>query len=461
MRLAPSVLAAALLTAAWAPGQSAPLSLGEVLNSAERSYPVLLIAIQQRVEAEGKALSALGAFDTKLSLQSEMNQFGFYKNRVNGGKVSQPLRDFGGEVFGGYERGQGNFGPWEEDLLTLNRGEWSGGVRLPLFRDREIDERRTDLLLAELGIELADASIRQQRLKLLESAAKSYWEWVSAGQKLAITEALLKIAQDRNDQVRELVDAGQAAAIEITDNRRAVLERQSAVVSAERTLQNAAFALSLFFRDDAGDPVVVDRVRLPDFPEPTGLTPQQLEEDLERALEIRPEVEGTLVELRRNQASIDLARNQLLPQVDVTAQFGRDTGDGSITKRGSELAGGISFELPFQRRKAKGEVALQQAKNAQLAQKLRLNRDKIAFELRDAASALELALQRLELARAEADTSQQLAEAERERFELGDSTLFIVNLREIAAASARMKVVSAIAECHKARAVYLAAAAAF
>ena len=77
---------------------------------------------------------------------------------------------------------------------------------------------------------------------------------------------------------------------------------------------------------------------------------------------------------------------------------------------------------------------LYRAKLEQLRQKLRFARDRVTVEVRDAVSALSFSLQRLELARAESEVAQRLAEAERERFELGDSTVFMVNLRELSAA---------------------------
>ena len=438
-----------------------PLSLDEVLRSAESSYPLLLAAIEERAIAQGKQLSAQGAFDTKLSIGTDVNELGYYTNRSGGAKIEQPLADWGGEVFGGYKRGQGEFGPWEQDLLTLSRGEWSAGVRLPLLRNRETDERRTDLLLARLSVELADASIEKQRLKLLEEASKSYWDWVAAGAKLEVAEALLELAEARIAQVEEAAAAGEIAEIEIADNQRAVLERRSAVVSASRELQNTAFELSLFLRDGQGQPVVAGRERLPDFPEPEAVPAAQLSLDVAEALDRRPEVAGTLVELSQNGAELGLARNQLLPEIDFTVKYGRDSGAGSITKRGSEVMAGVTLTSPFQRRKAKGAVAMQQAKREQLGQKLRFARNRIEVEVRDAHSALEAALERLSLARQEQEVAQRLAEAERERFELGDSTLFVVNLRELSAAGARLKVASALADCHKARAIYRAAAAAF
>ncbi len=445
---------AALLAISALPAAAATLSLEEVLRSAETSFPLLLATIQERAMAEGKALSAEGAFDTKLSAKSQSNQFGYYRNRVNGAEITQPLRELGAEVFAGYKRGQGNFGPWEQDLLTLSRGEWSAGLRLPLFRNRETDEQRTQLLLARLSIELADASIEKRRLKLLEAASKSYWDWVSAGHKLAIAEDLLKIAEERNDQIQESADAGEIAAIEVVDNQRAVLERRSAVVAAERDFRAAQLELSLFYRDDGGQPKVAQREWVPEFPAPKMIPEDRREADLAQALIRRPEAASTLVEMQQANAGLRLARNRLLPEVDVTARYGRDDGMGSITKRGDEFVAELTIKTPFQRRKAKGEAAIGRAKLGQLEQELRFVRDRIQVEVRSALATLDAAFERLELAQAEMAVARQLADAERERFGLGDSTLFVVNLRELSAAGARLKVVSAIADCHKSIAVY-------
>ncbi|MCB1020441.1 MAG: TolC family protein [Acidobacteria bacterium] len=455
------LMAAAAAVASYAQMPRGPLLLEDILSATEASYPALLAAIQERAMAEGKALSAEGAFDTKLTAKAGTNQLGYYKNRTAGAQVEQPLADWGGELFGGYKRGQGNFGPWEQDVWTLSGGELSGGIRLPLFRDRETDVRRTDLLTARLGVDLAGASVEKQRLKMLETASKVYWDWVSAARKLQVAEALLELAEARIRQVEEQVELGSIAAIEIADNKRAVLERRAAVVSAGRELQNATLELSMFYRDGAGEPQMAHREQAPEFPEPRMIETHTLSTDLTSAIERRPEIVATLVEVDQSSAALRLAQNQLLPSVDFEAKYGQDSGVGSITKRGPELIAGIKVTTPFQRRKSKGQIALAEAKLAQLGQKLRFAQNRIEVEVRDAASALDAAVQRLELARAELEVAQLLAEAERERFDLGDSTLFVVNLREIATAGARLKVVSSLADCHKAVASYRAAIAGF
>lgn len=447
------VLLVLALPAAAAP----PLLLDEVVESVNEHYPLLVAVRQERSIAEGAMLSAEGAFDLKLKSSGKGNQFGFYKNRSAGVGLEQPLRSLGAEVFGGYKRGRGNFGSWEEDRLTLSTGEWSGGVRLPLLRDRSIDRPRADLSIAESGLDVADAEIAKQRIYIYKAAAVAYWNWVKAGRHLELAAELLDLADQRIEQVQETIDAGLAAPIEMTENRRALLARRSQLVQATRALQVATIDLSLFLRDDSGVTVMVSSDRLPGFPEPSTAHVSSLESDLAEASRRRPEVRALEAKRRQMAVEFKLADNQLAPSVDLVASYGRDFGDGSITKFGNELKVGVDFELPFQRRKAKGKVAVQSAKLTQIAAHLDFARDSIGAEVRDAHSALEAAFEIVNLAREEYGLARQLASAERERFDLGDSTLFVVNLRELAAFDAQAKEASALASYYGALAGYRAA----
>ncbi len=99
--------------------------------------------------------------------------------------------------------------------------------------------------------------------------------------------------------------------------------------------------------------------------------------------------------------------------------------------------------MPFQFREARGGIRQSRAYLAGLRADAQLARDRVAAEVQDAHSALTAAQERAELARQSADAAEAVAEAERRRFELGATQLFIVNLREQSAASARASQVSA------------------
>ncbi len=448
-----------LLLALSAAGAAQELTLNEVFASVDRAYPLLARAMQERALAEAGLLEAQGGFDTRLKSKADTKNLGFYRFRDLDGYIEQPTQLWGAEFYGGYQRGQGNFATWDSNRLTLDRGEFRGGMRLPLFRDREIDERRANLRSAGIGLEVADQFIDGQRLAIYQMAARSYWEWVASGRLRSVAIDVLNLATERIDNLRETIDAGMLAPIELTDNQRAILQRQSALVSAERLLENKSIELSLFLRDPAGNPVLPGADRLPDFPEPVELDEDRLFRDMERAVTQRPEVRELLARRRQLDVGRELFDNQTQPQVDLLTEYSRDFGDGLISKRGSELRAAVLFDLPLQRRRAFGRLAAQDARINALSAELRFVRDRVTADVQDAASAVRAAYDRLQFVRGELEVAQELEVAERERFDLGDSTLFLVNLREIATVDAAQGVVQALVDYHRAFVAYRAATA--
>jgi hypothetical protein len=77
--------------------------------------------------------------------------------------------------------------------------------------------------------------------------------------------------------------------------------------------------------------------------------------------------------------------------------------------------------------------------------------------VRDAASAVSATARRAEAAGRERAIAERLALAEAERLRLGEGSLFLVNLREQAAAEAAVREADALGEHQRARAQYEAA----
>lgn len=246
----------------------------------------------------------------------------------------------------------------------------------------------------------------------------------------------------------------------MTDNLRAILQRRSALVIAERYVQGAGIELSLFFRDAAGDPLQPGGDRMLDsFPEPVLLAPEQEVLDLAAAMTARPEIQSLLIKRRQQGVEARLAKNQMQPQMDLYFNYSRDVGVGRLSRRGNEIEGGLWFELPAQRRKATGKQTQVAAKLTMIDAELRFARDRVLLDVRDAASAVRAAYQVAGVVREELKASRVLEEAERARFDLGDSTQFFVNQRELATADAAFREIKALGDYHKARADYAAATA--
>jgi outer membrane protein TolC len=88
---------------------------------------------------------------------------------------------------------------------------------------------------------------------------------------------------------------------------------------------------------------------------------------------------------------------------------------------------------------------------------LSLARDRIAVDVDDALSAWRRADERARFAGDERTTAQEIARLERSRFERGDGTLFLVNLREQLAFEAELRELEARTDRQKAFAQYRAA----
>jgi outer membrane protein, heavy metal efflux system len=77
--------------------------------------------------------------------------------------------------------------------------------------------------------------------------------------------------------------------------------------------------------------------------------------------------------------------------------------------------------------------------------------------VQDAASALRATYTTVELVRQELAVARELESLERDRFQLGDSTRFLVNLRELNTADAGFREIKALADYQKTAAAFEAA----
>jgi len=438
------------------------LHLSEVLQSVAHSYPPLLAALLAKDAAAAEYLSAQGRFDTRLRTSISSDRLGFYANEQAFTFLDQPLGDLGGAITSGWRVGNGDFAPYDGRLATRQSGEWRSGINLPLVRNRQIDERRAQLRKTSIDRGIASLSVDQQRLAIIRMATVRYWDWVASGRRVAVVQAALEIAETRDAQLREGVRLGQLAAIEVAENARAILQRRSQLVEAERALQQSGFELSMFYRNAQGNTIVPAPERVPPvFPLTETVNPVRLEEDIRAAIRLRPDPGILRAEQEQAQVDAALARNQRLPAIDFGLGFTAEAGQHPLVRRGPrEIKATLSFDLPFQRREATGKLRAAEAKLAQLRQRERFALDAVTTEARDAASAVDAAHRRFQVIREEVEVTRQLEDAERFRFQAGDGTLFMVNLREQATVEAATREIAAQADYFRALAAYDMAVAA-
>ena len=441
-------------------GDNGTLELQEVILSVEQKYPLLLSAFMERQVAEGKQLNAAGAFDLNIKAYGIAAPEGFYKTYRNGISLEQPLYH-GGYAYGGYRIGDGNFQPWYGERETNEGGEFKAIFGTPLVKDRGIDKRREELFKANLSRRAVEPAAMGQFIEFARMASYTYWAWVAAGRTLAAERSLLKIAQERVNQINERVNAGDLPQISRINNEQLIAKRETLVIKAERKLQEAGIKLSMFLRDDAGNPIIPAESQLPDsFPTPAGPDPDEIGADIARAIVARPELAELNIEAEKVRVEMAQAENLQLPKVDFQVIASKDVGAAASSKGDKtpfELEAGLYGEMPLQRREGRGKMISAQGKLSQIEAKRQFVINKVTTMVQDAMSALQTSAARIEQAETNLRLAEETVTLGRERFNAGDLDLVELNIYELAANDAQIILIEAHADFLIALANYQAA----
>ncbi len=450
---------ALLFVPATAAAQSAPLELTAVLASVERHHPLVAAAERDRDAADAELRAAEGSFDPQWRTRAFVAPVGYYNPLTIDTALVQPTRLWGATLFAGWRLGEGlsytGIPIYDGKYETNRYGEVRAGLSVPLLRNGPIDRARANIQRAEQGRTVAAMGALQQRLELARLGAQRYWDWVAAGRRLAVARSLLQLAAGRNAALAERTARGDLPAQERTDNIRAVAQREGAVVSARRALEQAAIELSLYLRDGAGDPRLPAPEELPAaLPEPAPLDAQCVARSARAAQAARPEPRRFEAQRERERVERDYFENQQRPAIDVTVAASHDLGAGPQSREGPVLEAGLVLDIPLLNRVATGRTRAAEAAMSRAEEQRRFALDRVAADVRDAASALEAARDRVAVARRELAAAREVAELERQRLALGDGNILSLNLREVAEAEASLREVDALAEWQRAAAAW-------
>jgi hypothetical protein len=161
-------------------------------------------ALIERDIAAGRLQSARGTFDFQFFSRLFDAPSGYYQSTTVDTGFEQFTGLWGSTLFGGYRVTTGGLLPDYEKSRTQGSGEPRIGFRLPLLRDGSIDRRRATLIKARLDKDLADPVIHRQQIDFIRAATAGYYGWLATGERLRLSEALLRIARERMDTLKTL-----------------------------------------------------------------------------------------------------------------------------------------------------------------------------------------------------------------------------------------------------------------
>ena len=446
----------------------AKVSLEEVITSAREQHPALEAARLEVEAARAKERDAQGAFDLQLESNAQVYPLGKKPYSVLDFRLNQPLPYWGIHVFGGWHNSLGTIPDYKDQWYQAPNKKYLGvykttpdpgaagklhaGAAVPLLRDRATDKRRNKLEQVRAKIDEAQAKAQKKRLAIELKAAESYFYWLASARMVEVAEQLIDRAETNQAQIEERIARGELAEIYASENRLYLLKRQSKLVDVERKLSTSANKLSLFLRaGETGDPVSPVPASAPEsWPKLNVPTLDETVALAEQAATSLPEWVALDAKRRAIELEVALATNTALPRLDLTMTVGQKL------EKDSYLDGfvGFGFSSPLQRRQARGQADSAEAKMRSVEAKMQLVRETTVANARGAWFELDAAKKQVEIAAEQLMLAKRLEDAEREKFMMGGSTLFVVNARELTTAKTSMDLIEAQRALHTAHARY-------
>ncbi|WP_412754133.1 TolC family protein [Legionella londiniensis] len=415
--------------------QSSCLNLEDVLTSVNSYYPQIKIAFLKINKAQGDYITALGQFDPSLSALARSQPIGGYINNYGDTELNIPTLYNGLKFFAGYRNGQGDWPIYYQNYLTNSGGEYRAGLSIPLLRDRLIDKERTSLLTKAETICIKKIDAEVTKINIYQETVKAYWRWVEAGLQLKMYNQLLQLARLRQEAIEKRAHEGDLPKLAIAENMQQIVQREQLCNQAQMVFKQAAIQLSLYYRNKDGTPQIPLEGNLPIFlPQRSLIQPRIFAQLKKHPAMKRLEVYAKIVKLK-----LGMAQNELLPNLDATVSTYKQYGSGGEPLLIPQAAMvGLTFKLPLYRNEAKGKVISAQSELQQIDTELKFLYEQLKNELSKLFVGIKLYQQQVYLLEKELELARKLQIAETKKFNAGDSTLFLVNQREQAAAQVEL-----------------------
>lgn len=424
------------------------------------NHPQARQADLERDLAAAALLRARGGFDPKAYTDVTAKEFGS-KNYYQYTEAGIKWATWAGlEIKGAYNWASGEY--LNPERKVPKSGQAVLGLQLALGQGLLFDERRSALRQGQIGLLQGEAERSAALNDLLLAAAKAYWTWVAADNQVQIYTSALEQAQIRLEGLRESVRQGDKAAIDTTETLLQVQTRLLDLNFARLDVQNALLNLQTFLWPPgqlatelvmpAGAPVL-------EISAATGIPAMAVNELVEQAQHQHPEIRLYEIKLRSLAVERRLKNEKRKPQLDVNYNLLGDswTFFPTMTSEGpgllaNDIKWGLNFSYPLLNRKARGDWQVTAIKIAQTDQALLQKRREVEIKVRQYANELRNFGLQLPLYRDFTANYRLLLDAEIEKFQQGESSVFLINAREQRWLDAQIKYLKLLSEYRKAEA---------
>ena len=324
----------------------------------------------------------------------------------------------------------------------------------PLLQNRNGIQFKGPFKIARTQLAITSKQTEATIAGIVANAAGQYWDAVRARDNIKVLQQTLDLAQKSYERDKLALDLGALASLDIYQSQTQVAQRTTDLVQAQYSYVAALDGLRRLIGADTTAEFRALEIALEDdpaqLPDRTAVMPY--EDAYQAALRLRPEMDVAQRRLIIDDLNARIARNLMLPRVDLTVQ-GQAVGlggnqvavigplgiispavSGGLPDTLGQVFGfnspgygaGVQVTLPIRSSSARAQLSDALVNRTRDRYFERQTEQQIAQDVKQAITSIDLANASIESAKLARDLAQKNVEAEQQKYELGTITAFEV-----------------------------------
>lgn len=401
-------------------------------------HPIAKKANNMLEMGEQSLVQARGGFDPYLSSKNKQK---FYKNTnyylISNSSLEIPTR-FGVSFNAGYDWNDGTYINPENNLP--DNGLWYAGISVPVLNGLIIDEARANFQKARVD----KRNFENERIKLLNSllveSAQYYWKWRQFYWQQKVIEDAIRFARTNFNNYKTAYEQGDKPAI---DTLEANIQLQNLAIQLQQVnndLNNARLSLETFLWGEQSNqvdsafkaPATVEAI--------TAFTVDSLQQNTNFYIQEHPEIRTYDLKLQSLNIDTRLKREKLKPKLNVEYNLLQDPANNLSEVQGLDnYKWGLSFSFPLFLRSERGALKLNQLKAENTNYEFQQKKLSVRNKAEQYENTFLNTQKQLETYERVVEQYQALLDAEIQKFDIGESSIFLINYRQMSLVNARLK----------------------
>ncbi len=269
----------------------------------------------------------------------------------------------------------------------------------PLLKNFGTETTELNISVAKFGKESARQQFRTKLLAIVSQVMTQYYQLYYLRENLDVKRTSVKLAETILNNTNLQVQAGVLPAMEITNAEFGLATQQKGVIDAEHAYRDQVDTLRYLLQMPPVTEIVpVDKP----FRDPYKADEAEL---VKKALALRPELQQQRVALKTSELQARVARNQVLPQVDLTASaalgglaptYSRDL-DRVVSGQYPVWTVGVQLSYPLGNDAAENDYIKSRLKVDQTKVQIRSLEESIATDVRTSIRAVDSGYKQLDV----------------------------------------------------------------